>query len=510
MSIDNVNSGQRKPSQNKGSMLLSKEENDLVFSLLGEKCVTLSSAVIQLLVTTPPTHSKWTKHTTGVVCFVKDNIVRSYFIKVYDIDNKRQCVWQQELYRYFDYKAARINFHTFEADSCRAGLYFADSNEANDFLNIVESKVKILEKRGKNSKQQSNSSSYPSITGPASDPFASHTPIASKKKEKGKKEKDKKIKNKPKVRKEDIGLPTDFQHLRHIGWTAETGFNVTNITPEYKKFFEFAGVTEKQLQLPNIRSFLYDFVDKRGGIQVCLQDMDQHLSQKQAPSLPPQLQSQSWNAPPPGVPPPLPTRTPHHRTQAPPPPPPPMNPPVTKPPQSAPPPPPPPPPATLGVMAPPPPPPPPPPPSGGSGPPPPPPPPPPPASGPMMNSAPRSGDENRSLNANGGGGLDARSALMDAIRNGAKLNRVDQESLSSKSNSSGDTGRDALLSEIRKGTQLKPVGTTGLERPAVQARPIGGIAGALAKALEERQRALQGTSDESDASSDTPSDDEWE
>lgn len=64
----------------------------------------------------------------------------------------------------------------------------------------------------------------------ASDPFASHTPIASKKKEKGKKEKDKKKKeNKPKVRKEDIGLPTDFQHLRHIGWTPETGFNVNNL-----------------------------------------------------------------------------------------------------------------------------------------------------------------------------------------------------------------------------------------------------------------------------------------
>ena len=47
---------------------------------------TLSTAVVQLLVTLPPQHIKWNHKCTGVVCFVKDNPKRSYFIRVYDIE----------------------------------------------------------------------------------------------------------------------------------------------------------------------------------------------------------------------------------------------------------------------------------------------------------------------------------------------------------------------------------------------------------------------------------------
>jgi WH1 domain len=45
-----------------------------------------------------PGHSyRWNKRSCGVVCFVKDNLKRSYFIRVYDMDN-HLLVFEQEVY----------------------------------------------------------------------------------------------------------------------------------------------------------------------------------------------------------------------------------------------------------------------------------------------------------------------------------------------------------------------------------------------------------------------------
>lgn len=125
---------------------------------------------------------------------------------------------------------------------------------------------------------------------------------------------------------------------------------------------------------------------------------------------------------------------------------------------------------------------------------------------------------------------DSRSALLAQIRQGKKLNHVDKETLSVKAhqlsksdqlpesnpspkhNNGGETGRDALLSEIRQGKQLKKVPSQPDELsppPTSPHNPIaGGIGEALKKALSERQRALKG-SDDSD-SSDTATENDWE
>ena len=45
-----------------------------------------------------PGHSyRWNKRSCGVVSFVKDNLKRSYFIRVYDMDN-HLLVFEQEVY----------------------------------------------------------------------------------------------------------------------------------------------------------------------------------------------------------------------------------------------------------------------------------------------------------------------------------------------------------------------------------------------------------------------------
>lgn len=84
---------------------------------------------------------------------------------------------------------------------------------------------------------------------------------------------------------------------------------------------------------------------------------------------------------------------------------------------------------------------------------------------------------------------------------------------STKSSGSGESGggedmRDQLMNQIRKGTHLKKV-EPNANKPEVSKTPTSGLAGALARALQERSRAINQTDDSSD--SDSNSDDEdWD
>ena len=57
---------------------------------------TVATGVVQLYIAEPPTRTQWSKKTTGVACFIKDNQKRTYYIRVYDtkVDNKSELkVW---------------------------------------------------------------------------------------------------------------------------------------------------------------------------------------------------------------------------------------------------------------------------------------------------------------------------------------------------------------------------------------------------------------------------------
>ena len=71
-------------SQNVPSILLSQEENDLVFTIVGNRKQTKATAVVQMF-HAQPDRTQWTKFKTGVVCFVKDNVKKSYYIRLFDL-----------------------------------------------------------------------------------------------------------------------------------------------------------------------------------------------------------------------------------------------------------------------------------------------------------------------------------------------------------------------------------------------------------------------------------------
>ena len=55
------------------------------------------------------------------------------------------------------------------------------------------------------------------------------------------KEKDRNNKaGKKRLNKEDVAMPTNFQHISHVGWDPNHGFDLENVDSNLKKFFHKA------------------------------------------------------------------------------------------------------------------------------------------------------------------------------------------------------------------------------------------------------------------------------
>ena len=78
----------------------------------------------------------------------------------------------------------------------------------------------------------------------------------------GKKKKDKKEAERPM----EIGAPTNFKHVTHIGWDEANGFEVKNLPEEWKSLFKAAGVKKKDLANKDTAKLI---VQVRGGSIAC-------------------------------------------------------------------------------------------------------------------------------------------------------------------------------------------------------------------------------------------------
>ncbi|XP_029288934.1 WASP like actin nucleation promoting factor a isoform X1 [Cottoperca gobio] len=536
---------------NVGSILLTPQENDCLFGYLGRKCATLCSSVVQVY--GADRSCCWVKRCCGVACLVKDNPLRSYYIRVFDI-KEGKTMFEQELYHNFSISSSRSYFISFTGDTCQVGLNFASEEEAkrfraaiNDLLNRRQRKT---EKRGDPKNGPALHIATVDIKNPEINNVRFHNSHSHQQpyhlnnmlSHSGLHRKDKKSKGgkKKKLTKADIGTPSNFQHIGHVGWDPNTGFDLNNLDPELKNLFDMCGISEAQLKDRETSKVIYDFIEKKGGVEAVKNEL-----RRQAPPPPP-----SRGGPPPPPPPP-------HNSAPPPPPPPsrggrgaPPPPPPSRAPASAPPPPPPSRPGSLGAPPPPPPPtrgghqpphpphhhhhhhhqPPPPPPSphssislqapplppppltqqspvGGGGsapaqPPPPPPPPPPPGPPPPPE-----------LDGVGGGGdsphsPSGKTALLDQIRGGTQLKKVEQNN---RAPASG-VGRDALLDQIRHGIQLKTVPDQPESGPITSSTPNAGIVGALMEVMQKRSKAIHSSDEDEDDDEDEDfeDDDEWD
>ncbi|XP_028849466.1 wiskott-Aldrich syndrome protein-like isoform X2 [Denticeps clupeoides] len=535
------------------SALLSPQEHDKLLDLLGRRCVSLVTTVVQLYMALPHNPNCWCLQNTGVLCFVKDNHQRSYFIRLFDVQAGK-LLWEQELFNQLVYKRARPFFHTFAGDECQVGLNFVSEQEAESFFYNIEEKIIQRNERQDRSlpaipNQYAMLPALPAmatidIQNPdiqasryRSLPAPSNVNVS-----KGKDKKDKKGKKKSsKLSKADIGAPSGFTHVSHLG------MDPSNLDPDLKKLLSCAGISESDLNDAETSQLIYDVIEKAGGMDAVKQAVNQQESgppppppNRQAPLPPipgagspaaPSSRRRSGPLPPiPGAPqrgppthgptpppsrgslPPLPSGgrsgsvppPPVHLTSAPCPAPPPSSSRPLPPPSmshSRPPPPPshlppppsmadfPPAPSMADFLLPPPefvaPPPPVPrqPSMGGPAPPPPPPPPPPaPAAPPPLPSGggppPPPPAGNKPKAASGGGG--------------------------------DGGGRGALLDQIRTGTQLRRVASCS-ETPPTPADSGEGIVGALMMVMQKRSKAIHSSGEESDNDGDEDEDDdEWD
>ncbi|XP_069987057.1 actin nucleation-promoting factor WASL-like [Penaeus vannamei] len=358
-----------------------------------------------------------------------------------------------------------------------------------------------------------------------------------------------------------IGEPTNFLHVSHAGFDRDHNFSQFNVDKmvddELKDFFRAVGLKRQQMEDPATRQFVYDFINKAGGLEEAKRENqkysirrftdDSHSSAQSRP-LPP-LPTSAPVPPPPTSPPPPPLApAPPPPTSLPPPPPPlkhskplppplperqdyggrspgsrihvgmapPPPPPVSSktsgppPPPSylgpAPPPPPPPPPPSAGPAPPPPPPsagivPPPPPPHPAGFAPPPPPPPPPPSGSSAANHPPPPPLPSGGLSSS----ADPRSALLHQIQEGKNLRKVDRNAAPAPPLDS----RGQLLEDIKSGVRLRKVEAVEAKEadPNVPAG-LSGMALDLHRALQERSNFI--ALSDSEESSGDDDDDEWD
>uniref|UniRef100_A0A3B5LBN8 WASP like actin nucleation promoting factor a n=1 Tax=Xiphophorus couchianus TaxID=32473 RepID=A0A3B5LBN8_9TELE len=100
-----------------------------------------------------------------------------------------------------------------------------------------------------------------------------------------------------------------------------------------------------------------------------------------------------------------------------------------------------------------------------------------------------------------------KSALLEQIRGGAQLKKVEQNQRAPASS----TGRDALLDQIRQGIQLKTVSDLPESGPPTPA-PTAGIVGALMEVMQKRSKAIHSSDDDEDEDEDDDfeDDEEWD
>ncbi|XP_057212624.1 actin nucleation-promoting factor WASL [Triplophysa rosa] len=273
--------GNKKGQECMNSSLLSPLENERLEDLLGRRCQSLSSAVVQLLMALPSDPTRWTPQQSGVICFVKDSPQRSFFIRLYDL-KAGKLVWEQEIYNQLMYRTAKPFFHTFPGDDCQVGLNFADVTEAECFFTVVEEKIsqrncrfEKQQRKGSDSRDRGSLPPLPPPNGfgtPTMPPTVSiNVPnrIAPTKSKKEKKEKEKKKKKGPKFFKGDIGAPSGFTHVSHLGMGGNT------MDPDLKKLLSCAGISEADLDDSETSQLIYDVIERSGGMEAVKKEVHQ-------------------------------------------------------------------------------------------------------------------------------------------------------------------------------------------------------------------------------------------
>ncbi|XP_037127686.1 WASP actin nucleation promoting factor b isoform X1 [Syngnathus acus] len=258
--------------ENARSSVLSPQESQALDNLLGRRCASMATAVAQLFMALPHQPSTWSLQHTGVVCLIKDNPQHSYFIRMYDLKAGRK-LWEQELYNQIVYSASpQLYFHTFAADDCQVGLNFAEQQEAEAFREAVVGKISQRNNRQERGalppvppeKSSASRGSFHKASVDIPSPDISQRyhlmPSASSLRSGNWNKKDKKNKKKG-LSKADIGAPSGFKHVSHVG------FDPNNLDPDLWNLLSQAGIGKDDLRDEQMSQQVFNVIERSGGME---------------------------------------------------------------------------------------------------------------------------------------------------------------------------------------------------------------------------------------------------
>ncbi|XP_053378084.1 actin nucleation-promoting factor WASL-like isoform X2 [Mercenaria mercenaria] len=235
------------------SRLLTDEENETVFHALGYKCRTLATTVAELYCNVEDKTKTWEKQDSGVVCFVKDFVKRSYFIRFYDRKDKK--------------------------------VIFLDKDEAEQFKReIQENLTKLKPRRVRRQGARNTTDAAPSgENAEESNPTRKTS-----------------NKEKKKITKEDIANPAGFRHVNHVGWDPTSSNIDTKLDPQMRAVFEEIGISDQSQVDKETLDFIYDFIEKHGGAEgIIAEQKDVSKNSNRVRPPPPPLKGTTLTAPPP-------------------------------------------------------------------------------------------------------------------------------------------------------------------------------------------------------------------
>lgn len=156
--------------------------------------------------------------------------------------------FNQELYESVNYQLLDPTFHAFEFDHGMVGLQFSDAMEANEFADklrsIIPSRPIIA------GTPSSNNAYYPNNLHRGAS-FMSRL-----------------FQKSPSINPgAQVSQPTAFQHVVHIGYDSESGFDLSNLPAEWKQIFQQAGISKKQLQQKDTAAVIFETIQNISSVE---------------------------------------------------------------------------------------------------------------------------------------------------------------------------------------------------------------------------------------------------
>ena len=237
---------------------------------IGDSSIVLAKGVARLY-RGDEKGKRWVEVGTGMLVWFTDADTFQWFKLLRIADG--HVLMEEELYENFDqsYHCLRTNhgthhFHTMEFEEYVVGACFAKDTEANEFkskITVMAPKRKLDSKEARREqekllKEQEKREAVERKEREAREERErKEAEKAAKEREKAEKREAKEAKKRAKKegnrraieeKEMEIGMPTNFKHVTHIGWDDQAGFQTQNLPPEWKRLFKDAGIKKKELE----------------------------------------------------------------------------------------------------------------------------------------------------------------------------------------------------------------------------------------------------------------------